>query len=100
MTGTVLKKFDDGHSPDVTSWKDLEKRMPFIFEFINDPKHCRRSEYMIQFKLCGEEGCAMCERVGRGVRTPLTSNNALRHTALSFVNEPIPDPNDKDIHQD
>ena len=27
----VLKMFDYYDSPDITSWKDLEKRMPVIF---------------------------------------------------------------------
>ena len=51
---------------------------------------------MVQFRLCGEDGCVLCAMVGRKVRTPATSNNALRQYALSFVNLPVPNPMDQD----
>ena len=92
----ALKKFDPSYTMAVTSWKGLEKKMPVIFEFFNDEKHCRRSEYMFQLRLCGEEGCILCARIGRDVRTPTTANNALRQYALSFVNLPVPNPKDNE----
>ena len=81
---------------DVTSWKGLEKKMPVIFELFNDKKHCCCSEYMFQLRLCGEEGCTLCARIGRGVRTLTTANNALRQYALSFVNLPVSNPKDNE----
>lgn len=58
--------------------------------------HCRRSEYMVQFRLCGVVGCALCLKIGRAVRTPETTNNSLKDKALSFIPLPIPDPTDTD----
>ena len=90
----ALKKFEPSYSTDVTSWKGLEKKMPVIYEFFNDEKHCHHSEYMFQLRLCGEEGCTLCAQIGRIVRTPTTANNALWQYALSFVNLPVPNPKD------
>jgi len=70
--------------------------MPMIFRLLNDEKHCQSSEYMIQFKLCGEDGCDLCSLIGRKVRTPATVDMALHHHALSFVNLPVPNPMDKE----
>jgi len=81
---------------DVTSWKGLEKKKSVIFELFNDEEYCRYSEYMFHLRLCGEEGCTLCARIGRGVRTPTTANNALRQYALSFVNLPVPNPKDNE----
>lgn len=33
---SAIKKFDSGYSLDITSWNDVEKKMPVIFSFIND----------------------------------------------------------------
>ena len=62
--------------------------MPLIHKFMNCEKHCRQSEYMIQFRLYGEDGCDFCACVGCTVHTPVTSNNALQNTAISFI--PLP----------
>ena len=56
----------------------FREEMPVIFDFFNDEKYCRCSEYMFQLRLCREEGFALCARIGRGVKTPTTANNALR----------------------
>ena len=61
---TVLKCFDGGYDPNVRSWKDAEKKMPLIYESINDPEHCLCSECIIQFRLCITDDCGLCDRVG------------------------------------
>ena len=74
----ALNKFDPSYIMDVISWKGLEKEMIVIFELFNEDEYCFCSEYMFQLRLCREEGCTLCARLGGGVRTPTTTNNALR----------------------
>ena len=61
---TVLKCFDGGYDPNGGSRKDVEKKIPLIYESINDPEHRLCSEYIIQFRLCRKDDYSLCDRVG------------------------------------
>eukprot|EP00957_Ditylum_brightwellii_P136337 10397777-Ditylum_brightwellii.AAC.1 len=60
-------------------------------ELINCSKHCQFSDYHIELQLCGDDECAICERIGRKVRTPETNDGLLRQWALQFHTLPIND---------
>ena len=38
--------------------------------FISSADHCRITEYTLEFRLCGKQGCIVCAKIGFGVRMP------------------------------
>ena len=41
------------------------KKMPRLHCFLSCPKHAKITDYAIEYKLCGEEGCNLCPRMPR-----------------------------------
>ena len=70
--------------------------MPEAYKFLKDKDHVRHTEYMIQFRICTNKNCTWCrDKIGREVRTPMTSDGALRKEILGFINLLIPNPGDQ-----
>ena len=46
------------------------KEMNKIAEFVNSPEHCRMSQYLLEYHLCGVPGCDICAGIGIEVKTP------------------------------
>ena len=92
-----LKKYDPCYSESYRSMHQLSK-MPDIEEFIKSPDHCRRTEYTVEFRLCGKPNCDICKKVGRSVRTPNVTVNGqnLRNEMLRFTTLPVPNEDDPD----
>ena len=93
----ALKKFDPDFDENLTSMSQLNK-MPLIQQFLSCPQHCHRTDYSLEFRLCGVENCFLCKRLGRSVRAPnvVVDGTNLREEILRFNSLPIPDPLDAD----
>jgi hypothetical protein len=93
----ALKKFDPDFDENYTSMSHL-KRMPQIAQFLSCPQHCRRTDFSLEFRLCGNVDCFLCKKVGRSVQTPNVEVNGinLRDDVLRFNPLPIPDPSNPD----
>ncbi len=89
----ALKKFDPDFDPTLTSMSQL-KKMPVLNEFLSCPKHCHRTDFSLEFRLCGAANCHLCKKIGRSVRTPNVEvkGKNLREEVLCFNSFPIEDP--------
>jgi hypothetical protein len=85
-----LLRYDPNFSREIKS-RALLGKMPFIKEFMSCEKHYRETSYCIEFKLCGEDECGICRRIGRRIRTPVTTNGELRKEVNRFLDLPILD---------
>ena len=54
--------------------------------------------FTLEFRLCGKDGCTICAKIGRGVRTPdvQVGDCNLRQEALRWLDLPVPNPSDPD----
>ncbi len=92
-----IRSFDSKYSPDFRNKNQLRK-MPIISEFFDSPDHCRVTEFTLEFRLCGKNGCHLCQLVGRSIRTPDVDIGKmnLREEVLRFIDLTIPNPTDRD----
>ena len=88
----ALKDFDSDFDPSLTSMSQL-KKMSVIHEFLTCPNHCHRTDFSLEFRLCGNSTCHLCQKIGRSVRTPDVEVNGrkLRDEMLRFNSFPIVD---------
>ena len=93
----ALKAFDPDFDENYKSWSQMNK-MPLLQEVFACPLHCRRTDYSLEFRLCGVLNCAICGRIGRSVRTldVVVNGMNMREEILRFNSLPIDDPADKD----
>ena len=91
----TLKKLDPDYNSSLRSMKEL-KKMPILHKILSDKDHVQMSEYCIQIRTCGIEGCSICKLFGRGLRVPETNDGRLKELVSSFLPLPIPDPTDQD----
>ena len=66
------------------------------FYFFNITYHCQMNQYNIEFLVCGMDGCHICGRVVRSVRTPVTSNEDIHKDVLRWLDLPVVNPTDRD----
>ena len=80
----VLNKYDPSYDESIRETKKqwMIKRFD---KFVNCPKHCKVSDYLLEYKLCGEEGCDLCPRMPRVLQM---KNKELTREVLGFV--PLP----------
>ena len=71
--------------------------MPEKSNFISSADHCRITEYNLEYRLYGKQGCILCSEIGRGVRTPDTSirGNNIQGELLRWMDLPVIDHLDK-----
>ena len=55
----ALLAFDPSYDPEIRSKLQIQ-RMNKIDEFMNSSEHCRISEYLLEFILCGVHGGEIC----------------------------------------
>ena len=91
----ALKEIDSSYNPNLSLINDL-KKMPRTAKIKNDTEHCIRSEYMVQFRICGKLNCEICGIIGRKQRTPNSTDDVLKKATRAWVPLPIPNPIDKD----
>ncbi|KAL7528721.1 hypothetical protein ACHAWF_008133 [Thalassiosira exigua] len=93
----ALQKLDECYDPSYSSMSQLNK-MPVISKLLNDSNHCRRTPYSLEFRLCGEEGCELCKKIGRSPRTPNVEVNGrnIRDEVLRFNTLPVENKDDMD----
>lgn len=70
--------------------------MPHIKAFLESPEHCRLSSFTLEFRLCGKNGCDICAKIGRSVRTPdvQVGDYNLQEEVLRWMEMPVPNPSD------
>ena len=44
--------------------------MPLIEEFLNSPNHCQTTAFTFELRMCDKQGCKICARIKRKIRTP------------------------------
>ena len=90
-----MNKYDPYYDDSV--WiKPCMKKMPLAFELFNSTKHCQMTQYTIEFRFCGVDGCHICGRVVRSVRTTVTSNEDIHKDVLRWLDLPVVNPTDRD----
>ena len=91
----ALKQFDSDYNSSYSSKSQL-KKMPQIAAFVNCSKHCRITEFTVEFRLCDKSDCDLCKCVGRKVRTPDVDvgGTNLRKELMCFMTLPIRNPDD------
>ena len=57
----ILKEYEPAYDPTLRESEAL-KKMPRICNFIEDEWHCKKTAYLVEYKLCGREGCPLCPR--------------------------------------
>ena len=69
-----MEAFDSRYDPDTITKSQLHN-MPAISNFISSADHFRITEYTLEYRICGKQGCIVCSKIGCGVRTPDISIN-------------------------
>ena len=93
----ALVQFDAAFDPNIRSKSQISK-MPRIEELLASPEHCRLSDYTLQYRLCGKEGCNIFVRIGCTLRTPYIDVGVynLRKDVLRQLDFPVNNPMDND----
>ena len=91
----ALESFDPDFSIDYRTKTQL-RQMSFINDFISSPNHCRRTPFTFELRLCSVEGCSLCARINRSVRTPKVEvcGYNLQDEVLRWIDLPAPNPDD------
>ena len=91
----ALKRFEPCFDFNFRSKSQL-KKMPSISEFWNCPKHCRLTDYSVEFKLCTDLSCKLCKKFGRLSCTPnvKVKNCDLCDKVLRFMTLSVPNKDD------
>ena len=78
----ALLKIDPKYDSSVRSWSQFKTKMPDLYIFFQT--HCLFHNYLFEITICDRSTCEFCRiKIRRGVRTPMTSDGALRALALS-----------------
>ena len=89
-----VRVIEPAYSEDIKSWSQVETKNPLMHEFIQG--HVLFHDYLTEITICEEPTCKFCPtKIGRGIRTPETSDGALRAAILSPMPRPVKDPSDK-----
>lgn len=93
----ALTDFDPDYSVDHRSKTQL-KKMPIIARFLSCPNHCRTTDFTFELRMCGVDGCGLCARFKRKIRTPdvVVNGRNLRQETIRWLDLPMPDPSNKD----
>ena len=81
----VLNKYTSGSYNESIRETKKQSMMKRFHDFLCCPKHCKVSDYMLEYKLCGEPGCELCPRKPRVLQM---NNEELTREVLNFV--PLP----------
>ena len=70
------------------------QKMPDISNFVSSADHFHITEYTLEYCLCDNQGCIVCAKIGRGIRTPNISinGNNIRGKLLRWMNLPLIEP--------
>ena len=92
----ALEDFDSLYDPNASTNSPLQK-MTAIFNFISSADHFRINKYTLEYCLCGKQGCIVCAKTGRGIRTPDISikRKNIRGELLRWMDLPVIDHIDK-----
>ena len=65
--------------------------MSKIEDFFTSSKHCRMTEYTLEFRLCQKNDCSICVRIRRTVRSPSIEVDGynFQNEILFWMNLPI-----------
>ena len=86
-----MNKYDPDYDDSV--WiKPCMKKMPLAFELFNSIKHCQMTQYTIEFRFCGVDGCHICGIVGRSVHTQVNYNGEIHKELLRWFDIPVVNP--------
>ena len=90
-----LKSFDRNYDENIKSKSQLQK-MELIEQFLNCEKHCQIPPWTLEYRLCGELGCEICNGIVREVRAPdiTIGQKNVRQEILSWLVLPVPNDND------
>jgi len=69
LLSNKLKSFDRNYDKNIKSKSQLQK-MELIEQFLNYEKHFQITPWTLEYRLCGELGCEICNGLGREVRGP------------------------------
>ena len=88
-----LEALDTRYDPIESTDSKLQK-MPAISNFISSSDHCRITEYTLECRLYGKQGCLVCAKIGCGVRTSHISIkvNNIRGKLLRWMSLSVIDP--------
>ena len=64
-----VEAFEYSYDPNESTKSQLQK-IPAISNFIQIANHCRITKYILEYCLCGKQGCIVCAKIGRCVITP------------------------------
>ena len=64
-----LGAFDYIYKPNTSTNSQLQK-MPDITNLISSAENFHITKYTLEYRLCGKQGCIVCTKIVRGVRTP------------------------------
>ena len=79
-----LSKYEPNYDESIRE-KKHQSRLGKIDEFLQCPKHTKKMDYLLEFKLCGEVGCRLCPRMPRVLQM---RDASLREKILGFC--PLP----------
>ena len=65
----ALDDYDYRCDPNAITKSQLQN-IPSISNFISSADHCRITKDTLEYCLCGKQGCIVCAKIRRGVRTP------------------------------
>ena len=82
-----------------TSSKLQLNEMALSIDFIKSYYHCRITEYILKYRICGKHDCDICAKISRYVRTLNINVNGIniRNEVLLWMDLPIIDPINKNI---
>eukprot|EP00957_Ditylum_brightwellii_P125736 9585443-Ditylum_brightwellii.AAC.1 len=92
----ALMLFEQEFDINICMWAKVHL-MPNIASFLYYPKYCHMTAYTVEFRLCGEVGCVLCQKIVHSICTPnvVVDGVNVQDEVLCFRTLPVINPDDK-----